>query len=205
MTYITVEESTNLSEADYKEWKTYLNEAITQVKGTKRDKFIKSIDPIITSEVRNQIWEYNHINICAEISNQMQEYNRMPSVKAIAEKTDLSRQTVNKHIKEYNLSGINEELERFKFMMPKVLAKVFKFAVNGDVRAAKLYFDVLSNTQSIQIKNQQNYFITINGIQVTEEAIQKLPFEQLQQLQQILKSATTPIHIQDQTDEHIEK
>jgi hypothetical protein len=44
--------------------------------------------------------------------------------------------------------------------------------VNGDVRAAKLDFDVLSKTEKIYIKNQQNNFITINGIQVTEEVIQ---------------------------------
>jgi hypothetical protein len=56
-------------------------------------------------------------------------------------------------------------------MMPKVMAKVFKFKVNADVRATKLYFDVQTNTESIHIKNQQNNFITIGGIQVTEEAI----------------------------------
>ncbi len=52
-------------------------------------------------------------------------------------------------------------------MTSKVLATVFKFAVNGDVKAARLYFDIVgSNTiqsSSSTIVKSQNNYIQING------------------------------------------
>ncbi len=80
------------------------------------------------------------------IATLMQEYGRMPSVAVIANKSELSRQSIHKHLKEYATAPLFLEIqEPFRFMTSKVLARVFKFAVNGDMRAAKLYFDVLGN------------------------------------------------------------
>jgi hypothetical protein len=75
----------------------------------------------------------------------------------------------------------------------KVLAKVFKLAVNGDMRAAKLYLNTMGlNNEpaptNTLIHNQNNY-IQINGTVLSQEAIQRLSNEQLNTIEAILKAA----------------
>ena len=60
-----------------------------------------------------------------------------------------------------------EQVKQFKFMTSKVLARIFHFAVNGDVAAAKLYFSVMGNLNNGQSSNNtliqnQNNFIQIS-------------------------------------------
>ena len=48
----------------------------------------------------------------------------------------LSRQTINNHLKEYKKHPqYLSQLEQFSFMGSKLLASIYKFAVNGDMRA----------------------------------------------------------------------
>jgi predicted transcriptional regulator len=119
----------------------------------------------------------------------------MPSKTEIANKIELSRQTVHKHLKEYaNHPEHLEQIEQFRFMTSKVLAKVFQFAVNGDVGAAKLYFNIvgfMNNGQTPNntlIQNQNNY-IQINGTVLSQETIKHLNPEQLNTIETILKTA----------------
>lgn len=179
--------------------RTHLNEILTEkfnkLKGTEWDKFYKKIEPITSDTTKNQIWENNHVQITWAISTLMQEYGRMPTKTEIATKTELSRQTVHKHLKEYtNHPQYLGQLEQFRFMTSKVLAKVFQFAVNGDTGAAKLYFNVMgfmNNGQSPNntlIQNQNNY-IQINGTVLSQENIKNLNPEQLNTIENILKTA----------------
>ena len=109
----------------------------------------------------------------------MQEYGRMPTTTEIATKTELSRQTIHKHLKEYiSHPQYLEQVEQFRFMTSKVLTKVFQFAVTGDMRAAKLYLNVIGNlngqpSNNILIQNQNN-FIQINGTVLSQETIKHL-------------------------------
>jgi len=180
-------EKSNLSEV--------LTEKFNKLTGDERDEFSNKIEPIINNHFRNQLWEYNHGKITYAISTLMQEYGRMPNKAEIATKTELSRQTVHKHLEEYTNHPLYlGEIERFKFMTSKVLAKVFQFAVNGDMGAAKLYFNVmgcLNNGQQSNntlIKNQNNY-IQINGTVLSQETIKHLNPEQLNSIEVILKTA----------------
>ncbi len=121
----------------------------------------------------------------------------MPSKREIAEKTELSRQTVHKHLQEYRDSPLyQQQIEWFSYMKVKVLAKVYKFAVNGDMRAAKLYFDVVGNLGSPEPENKpiktQNNYIQINGMVITEESIRGLKPEQVLQIEGILKQVALP-------------
>lgn len=184
-----------LSQPVIKRFLEIISEKFNTLKGTERDKFYNKIEPITTDKTKNEMWESNHFQITCAISTLMQEYGRMPSKTELAAKTELSRQTIHKHLNEYsNHSQYLGEVEQFRFMTSKVLAKVFKFAVNGDMRAAKLYFNVMGNlnngqtSNSTLIRNQNNY-IQINGMVLDQEAIKQLNPHQLNIIEGILKTA----------------
>lgn len=192
---ITPKDLEPLSEKESTRLMEILTERFNELKGTERDKFYKKIEPITSNTTKNQLWEYNHNQITWAISTLMQEYGRMPTKTEIATKTELSRQTVHKHLKEYATHPqFLGQIEQFKFMTSKVLAKVFQFAVNGDTTAAKLYFNVMGFMNNGQtpnntlIQNQNNY-IQINGTVLSQETIKHLNPEQLNTIETILKTA----------------
>lgn len=173
-------------------------EKFNKLKGTERDEFYKKIEPVTSNSTKNQLWENNHAQITWAISTLMQEYGRIPTKTEIATKTELSRQTIHKHLKEYaNHPMYLMELESFRFMTSKVLAKVFNYAVNGDTGAAKLYFNVMGFMNNKQAQNNtliqnQNNFIQINGTVLSQETIKSLNPEQLNTIETILKTALPP-------------
>lgn len=192
---ITPKDLEHLSEKENTRLMEILTERFNKLKGTERDKFYKKIEPITSATTKNQLWEYNHNQITWAISTLMQEYGRMPTKTEIATKTELSRQTIHKHLKEYtNHPQYLGQIEQFRFMTSKVLAKVFQFAVNGDTGAAKLYFNVMGFMNNGQtpnntlIQNQNNY-IQINGTVLSQETIKHLNPEQLNTIETILKTA----------------
>jgi hypothetical protein len=192
---ITPSDLEPLSELESTRLMEILTERFNKLKGTERDKFYKKIEPITSDTTKNQLWESNHIQITWAISTLMKEYGRMPTKTEIANKTELSRQTVHKHLKEYaSTPQYLGQIEQFRFMTSKVLAKVFQFAVNGDTGAAKLYFNVMgfmNNGQAPKntlIQNQNNY-IQINGTVLSQETIKRLNPEQLNTIETILKTA----------------
>lgn len=170
-----------------------LNEKINTLKGLERESFIEKCYNVFNDSVKNQLWENNHISITWAISTLMQEHGRMPSKAEIAIKTDLSRQTVHNHIKDYkNHPQYLVQNEQFKFMANKVLAKVFYYAVNGDMKAARLYLNSMganeNNKGNTLIQNQNNY-IQINELVLNQETIKQLKPEQLLLIENVLKTA----------------
>ena len=125
----------------------------------------------------------------------MQEKGRMPSKTEIAAKTELSRQTINKHFKYYSTRPeYLGQIEQFRFMTSKVLAKLFQFAVNGDMRAAKIYLNIFGSVNNVQPPNNtliqnQNNFIQINGTVISQETVMHLNSDQLNMIENILKTA----------------
>lgn len=174
-----------------------LTERFNKLNGTERDKFYKKIEAITSDTTKNQLWENNHNQITRAISTLIQDYGRMPNKTEIASKTELSRQTIHKHIKEYtNHPQYLGQIEQFRFLTSKVLAMVFQFAVNGDMVAAKLYFNVVGSLNCGQASNNtliqnQNNYIQINGTVLSQERIKHLNPEQLNTIETILK--TTPL------------
>jgi hypothetical protein len=115
----------------------------------------------------------------------------MPTIKEISEETQLSRVTVTKHLKLYYDSEIYRAKEHmYKFLREKLLIKVYGYAHDGNMRAAKIFMDATYNLNEpgTKIQNQQNNFIQINGVKVTEEQIQKLPSDKQRQVGEILES-----------------
>lgn len=165
--------------------------------GAEQDEFYLKIAELMPAEDKNRRWEYNHNQITWAISTLMQEGGRMPTTHEIALKAELSRQTVHKHLKAYATDEqFHEIAEQFRFMSSKVLARVFKFAVNGDIRAAKLYFDVVGGAGKqaavpATVTNTQNNYIQVNQIRLSQQSIEQLPADQLSQLETLLKTVIT--------------
>lgn len=173
----------------------YLGEAATktlqQLKGGERDNFLNKIELIIPASTKNQVWEYNHHVISSAVTRLIRENGCMPPKSVIAEETGLSRQTVAKHFAAYKTQPeYIAEMEQFKFMSPKILASVFKFAVNGDMKAARLYFEMVGaiNKQpgTGGVINEQNNYIQINNTILSQENLSQLSAEQLNQIEKIV-------------------
>ncbi len=172
-----------------------LSDMINKMKGTERENFYKKIEQITPDTAKNQLWESNHMQITWAISGLMREYGRMPTQTELANKTELSRQTIHKHLKEYATHPqYLEQIEQFRFMTSKVLANVFQYAVNGDMGAAKLYFKVMGVINNGQPQNgtlvqNQNNYIQINGTVLSQETLKHLNPEQLNVIETMLKAA----------------
>lgn len=173
----------------------YLSNLLNTLKGNELDTFLTKVDDIINIDTRNQLWEANHYWITNSISKHIEEYGKMPTKNEIAKDTGLSRQTVHKHLRKFNEHPMYaEQIQQFKFAADWVLAKVIKMAVagQGNVKAARLYFEVmgyLNNGQSsgnTLIKNQNNY-IQINGMILSQDKIQSLKPEQIKLIEEIFK------------------
>lgn len=191
---ITTEDLKPFSDSDLKKFSIVVTEKVNSLKGIEKDEFLKKIESITPKLTKNELWESNHNNITWAISVLIQEYGRLPSKNEIARKTDLSRQTIHKHLKDYASHPLfREQIEQFHFMASKVLARVYEFAINGDVRAAKLYFNLIGNQNNglaangTLIQNQNNY-IQINGMILSQDIIKHLEPEQLTTIEAILKT-----------------
>lgn len=169
-------------------------ERVITLTGVERDEFFNKIDPIVTDLSRNRRWESNHHQITWAISSLLFQCQRMPTVTEIGMKAELSRQTVHKHLKDYSSHPIYmQQLEQFRFMTQKVLSRVYACAEEGDMQAAKLYFNVMGSlngqlSSNTLIQTQNNY-IQINGITLSQDQVKKLNPEQLSTIESILKIA----------------
>jgi len=163
---------------------------LARLKGEERDNFLNKIDPILPPATKSDIWDYNHLKISEAISRYMNDYGMMPAQSAIVEETGLSRQTVSKHFKEYKTKPeFIAQMEQFKFMAPKMLANVFKAAGSGDIRAARLYFEMVGAINKLQnntVINGQNNYIQINNTILSQENLKQLSEEQLKQIESII-------------------
>jgi hypothetical protein len=171
----------------------YFNEITTErlglLRGIERDNYLNKIAPVFSENTKNSVWEYNHQVITNFLSKFMRENGMMPPKSCIVEQTGLSRQTVAKHLKEYRSHPeFMAEMEQFKFMAPKILANVFKYASSGDMRAARLYFQMVGQLQKPQNTtiNKQNNYIQINNTILSQENLKQLTAEQLNQIESFI-------------------
>jgi hypothetical protein len=192
---ITPGDIKDLTKEERQKLYSVLTEKFNDSKDVKRDKVTKQIERIAHTDFKNQVWEENHLKITGAISNLMAKNGVMPSRTQIAKETELSRTTVNNHLKEYSSHPLFlEQAEQFRFMSSRVLAKVFDYAINnGDVKAAKLFLTAIGGTEgNTTIKNQNNY-IQINGMVINQETVKLLTHEQLSNIESILKAALPPL------------
>ncbi len=72
---------------------------------------------------------------------------RIPSQEEIASECGLSRATVQRHLKDMDLSGIAKP---FRALADTVLLGLVNKAVKGDANAAKLYFKLTFGNQATE-------------------------------------------------------
>lgn len=183
-----------LNEKEINIFSELLSQKLNECKGIERDNLLEQVEEILPVDTKNQLWENNHLQITISISKQIEETGKMPTKNQIASDSGLSRQTVYKHLKGYAEHPLYaEQLQQFQFMADRVLAKVIKAATLGDLKAARLYFDIIGTLKGqasnhTLIKNQNNY-IQINSTILSQENIKQLNPEQLIEIENILKKA----------------
>jgi len=200
---ITRADTDCLNEEERAELSRLLTHQLNTLKGEEKEKLYNQVEEIMDSQTKNEIWEHNHINIMWAISSFVRENSRMPTKTEIAGKTELSRQTVHKHLKEYkNSIYYAESQQQFSIMQSKVMTTIFQYAVNGDMKAAKLYLESIgalktpslagtgNNVNNSTLIQNQNNYIQIGGAVLNQEIIKQMSPEQLNTIEGILKTVT---------------
>jgi hypothetical protein len=187
---ITLKDIEGLNKPERKYLAQVCTEILQELRGAERERFLDQIDEIMPPTTKSDIWECNHTLISNAVARLMEKNGLMPTKIAIAEETGLSRQTVIKHFAAYKRHpDFIAQTEQFKFMTPQVLANVFRFAKNGDMRAARLYFEIVgaaNNRQANTVVNEQNNYIQINNTILSQENLKQLTAEQLNQIENII-------------------
>jgi len=187
---ITQEDLLDLDERERALFFKKTNKIFSKLKGVERDAFWDKIELVVHQQTRNMLWEVNHAKITHSISALMEQYRRMPTKQELAEHTGLSRLTISRHIRDYKAAPqYLADWEQFRFMTSKVLATVFSGAVKGDVKAARLYFEMVGaqNQQTAgTVINEQNNYIQINNTVLNQETLKRLSNEQLNQIELIV-------------------
>ncbi len=189
-----------LNKKEIASFQDYLANQISKSGGDSKHDLLEKISALLPTYVKNQLWESNHHQMSVSISKYIETYGTMPPKNRIAADTGLSRQTIHKHFKEYATHPFYvEQMQQFKFMNNRVLAKVLKIAVEGkgDVKAARLYLEVIgclgNQCPSGTSINTQNNYIQINGTVLSQETIKHLDQGQLNAIESILKTTLPPI------------
>lgn len=75
-------------------------------------------------------------------------------------------------------------------MSHALLAKVFRSAGNGDMRAARIYFDMVGamDKQQTGTINTQNNYIQINNTILSQDKLKQLTEEQLNLIEKIVNN-----------------
>ena len=187
LTDLTVKEKNDLQEIIVSQFNTF--------KGEKLDELVYKIDDILPIDTRNQLWENNHYKISVAMTKLMKDQGFMPTKNQIAVESGLSRQTIHKHINDYSSNPLYlKDVEQFRFLSNKVLARVFKFAVDGDLKACRLYFDIVGNrnTPENTPKLEQKNYIQINNTVLSQDELKQLNEHQLNTIESVLKTVLCP-------------
>jgi hypothetical protein len=144
---------------------------------------------------RNFQWEENHNKIVECVKNLLAG-NSKPTITRISEKTGISRPTIYAHIEEFEQEQANSTNNKLIMLMQHtILENICKKALDGDLKAAKIFLDRMSpgkaqrNINNNFINNRSNT-IQINGYVISEEMLQNLPPEKRMMIEDIFKPIT---------------
>jgi L-arabinose isomerase len=167
----------NLSKEERHIYLRFLYSALNILAFDDRDRLLHRIENLLTEETKNNIWDTEHVSIVNVFDTLTRDKNRLPARIELADKSSLSQKSIEKHIAEYFQSyHYKQRQQEFMLMRERLLSHCYKFAINGDMKAARLFFEATSDKRpETSIKNQQNNFVQINNLTITEEQINKLP------------------------------
>ena len=184
-----------LTKEEQQQFNLTLASTINQLKGDEKDSFLQKMEPVLSENIKSDIWEANHLAVTRAINKGLSEWGRMPTKTEIAKLTGLSRLTVHKHIKEFNENPLfATQQEEFKLMKDRLMAMLYQLSMNrGNVNATRLFFEaagLLGQAKPVNqniIENQHNY-IQINETRLSQDEIKKLSPERLKQIEELLKA-----------------
>jgi hypothetical protein len=145
--------------------------------------------PLYT-QMKNHTWQRNHLRILGSISDLMQKINCMPTNTQIAIEAGLSDETVYKHLRDFKHHELYQhEADKFQLMAHRVLTTVFNLAVQGDVRACKVFLDYIGtpSTAPAAPAIEQTNYIQINNLKITSGELEQLPPATLQKIEKLIK------------------
>ncbi|MEG2078529.1 HTH domain-containing protein [Chryseobacterium sp.] len=169
-----------------------IQDRMNNLQGEEKENFLVKIDAMLSVDTKNQLWEQNHFNIMWAISVLTEESRNFPPVNLIAQKLNLSRTTVHKHIKAFKEhSSYKAQQESIEMMADKIVWQMYRLANNGDVKAGRLFLEVAGKIgkPKQQTNNTQNNYIQINGMVFNDEKLKTLKPEQLKSIETILLTA----------------
>jgi hypothetical protein len=188
---ITEKDIQGLTQAERQYFNETTTHTLSELKGAERDEFLNKIDPILPVTTKHDIWEYNHALINRHMAEYVERNGIMPAKSYLARKTGLSRATITKHFREYKQHPeYTDQMEQFHFMAPNVLAGVYKSALTGNVRAARLYFDMIganAKQPAGTVINEQKNYIQVNNTILSQENLEQLSKEQLNEIENIIR------------------
>lgn len=178
-----------LTKEERSSWEDKVSRKLNTLKGEDLDSYWDEIEKQCPGQdMRSQRWEHNHQHITRVISNFIKEYNQVPTKSQIAGLSGISRQTIHKHLVEFRNSQFYQlEDLKLKILNHKVMAKVYREAEMGNIKAARLFFEM--NGALGTRNNARNYFIQINNLKVDENVIKSLPNETIIQIEQIISKS----------------
>ena len=180
-----------LTTAEKAEFLQLIHAKIPNYHGEELDRYIEQTSALLD---QNEVWEFNHRKIEVIIERYVKETGNMPSTSAIATATKLSRHTVRKHLNAVNQSPVvSDQNNGIALMLPRVMGSVLKQALQGDVKAARVYIEAATKQKQAPatIINQNNY-IQINKTIISQQLVEQLTPDQLEKIELIITGRDNP-------------
>ena len=119
----------------------------------------------------NALWHKNHDKITKVYTRLSKKMLRLPSLRQIAAEADVNLKTAKRHIDAMLLEDITAAA---KLSSPNILFAIIKKAEEGDVYAARLYFQLVFGWSEKLIGENINTNLNIDLAKFTEIGLEKL-------------------------------
>jgi len=150
----------------------------------------------ISEEERKElIWEENNEKITTAIHYLLRKEIKA-TVSNIARTAELSRKTVYEHLHKAEFKPVQKVSGHVnRFMIEEVVTRLCRKAIFGDLKAARLYLELMGAIQAKGTVTNTNLVnginaIQVNGLMFTEDMVESLSAENLAQLEEFVKSAS---------------
>lgn len=142
----------------------------------------------LLTQFKRDRWYINEGLIKTYIHNTLVNKRYLPTNTQISDATGLSRVTVNKHIKENNLSDYKaDEREKYRILNSTALNQLYYLAFqNADVKALKMFIELTKDTAGSSGVVNNNY-IQINNTRIDNVLVEKLPAETRIQIENLIR------------------
>lgn len=138
--------------------------------------------------VRNKVYELNQQIIASCIHNHMLDKGCSPTVSTIASKTNLSRTTIYRHLRNDYYGPTDKFVKgKFEVMATSAMEQLYKIGVEErNPSALKTFIEFVNGGKTTT--NINNY-IQINNIRLSQEDIQRLPLETIEAIEMIIEQS----------------